>query len=395
MVQPLPSGAPRILVEGGYYPRYVESGHLLYLLRGTLFAAPFDLERLELTGRAVPIVEDVAGNTVTGGANFAVAANGTLAYISGKGIDLTTPIALIDESGKSTLLIEKALEWQMPRFSPKGDRIALMVATDGVSDLYVYDFARQRLDRLTFEDGAKGAPVWTPDGTRIVYTNAMGGGAPNLYWRRADGTGKVERLTTSPNSQVAYSFHPQGRHLAYTERGAGGLDLMVLPLEGDEKTGWKAGTPRPFLATTDSENYPMFSPDGRWIAYMSTAGGTGGIYVRAFEGDGGPWQISTAGGLYPTWSRRGEILYVASSDSSTVMATTYNVEGNSFRPGKSRPWTTARIRAQGPGRTLDLHPDGNRIVTGLTSPDDGGARHIVFVFNFVETLRQTTTATPH
>src|SRR5262249_48758082 len=133
----------------------------------------------------------------------------------------------------------------------------------------------------------------------------------NLYWQRADGTGEIQRLTQSPNSQYPSSFHPSGKYLAFDENSAEtAFDLMILPIEGDETSGWKPGKPTVFVKSMAAEREPMFSPDGRWIAYYSDESGNYEVYVRPFPGPGGKWQISTTGGTYPVWSRtRHELLY--------------------------------------------------------------------------------------
>jgi serine/threonine-protein kinase len=391
VVQPLPGGAPRTLVEGGYHPRYVASGHVLYLQRGTLFAVPFDVDRLELTGAPVALIEGVAANTVTGGAHYAVANTGTLAYIPGTGTGDSATLSLFDTSGTVTNLVPTPLEWLNPRFSPTGDRIALVITNGDASDVHVYDITRRRLDKITFEAGTKAAPVWAPNGERIVYTVIAPGVPGKLYSRRADGTGDVQQLTTGPHAQTAYSFDPSGKYLAITERDPSGTpDILIMPLDGDERSGWKAGTPRPFVKTPETETYAMFSPDGRWIAYMSAASGRSEIYVRPFNGSGGPWQITMGGGIFPTWSKsRDEILYVPLDAPGTLMATSFSVVGDAFRAGSSRAWSTTSIRSQRPGRTFDLHPDGNRVVSGVPDTEsDREERGVVLVFNFFEKLRQ-------
>jgi len=389
VVQPLPQGEPRTLIEGGFHARYVASGHLLYVQGSTLFAVPFDLNRLERRGRPVPLINDVSTNAVTGGAHYAVSNDGVLAYLSGAGVTLESAITLVDQSGKVSTLPQPPIEWVTPRFSPTGDRVALVITKEGVTDIYVYDIARQRLDKITHEAGSKSFPVWTPSGERIVYTLVAPGIPGNLYVRRADGTGTVERLTSSPYAHTAYSFDPAGKYLAMTERDPkGSPDILILPFEGTEGSGWKAGTPRPFLKTSAAETHAMFSPDGRWIAYMSTETGRAGIYVRPFAGDGGPWPI-TSGGIFPTWSHaRDELLFVMIDTPTTLMAANYSVVGNAFRPGNARPWAPITFRTQRPGRTIDLHPNGRQVVAPLTQVHPTQNPRMVFVINFFEQLRQ-------
>src|SRR5262249_40092203 len=154
-----------------------------------------------------------------------------------------------------------------------GGRVAMEIATAGSLDVWVYEWARDTLTRLTFDPGTDVKPVWTPDGRRIVFGSTRAGQL-NLYWQKADGTGEAQRLTQSTNSQLAGSWHPSGKFLAFYEQNPQtGQDIMILPMEGDEASGWKPGKPTVFLNTPFAEFEPMFSPDGKWIAYHSNDSG--------------------------------------------------------------------------------------------------------------------------
>ena len=198
-------------------------------------------------------------------------------------------------------------------------------------------------------------PVWTPDGRRIVFASDRAKpGALNLYWVNADGTGEVTRLTDSPDDPLAASsWHPSGKFLAFqATRGAGtGSDLMILPMEGDAARGWTPGTPTVFLGTPANEAAPMFSPDGRWIAYFSNeAGGAGDVYVRPFPGPGGKWRVSTAGGRFPRWSATApELLFMSAS--RPIMVAPYAVVGDSFRADTPQVWSPTSIQAVASRRT--------------------------------------------
>src|SRR5262249_37296610 len=161
-------------------------------------------------------------------------------------------------------------------------------------------------------------------------------------WQRADGTGEVQRLTESSNEQFPASFHPSGKYLAFDETTQNSDDLMILPIEGDDTSGWKPGKPSVFLNTPAREMEPMFSPDGRWIASMSNESGRFEVFVRPFPGPGGKWQISTAGGTRTAWSRpRRELFYMAPDN--RIMVVSYTVEGDSFKADKPRLWSAQAI----------------------------------------------------
>ena len=158
---------------------------------------------------------------------------------------------------------------------------------------------RDTLTRLTSTPASDRKPVWTPDGQRVTFTSTRADrSTPNLYWQRADGTGEVQRLTQSKNPQLPSSWHPDGRVLAFEEQNPQtGYDVMLLPMEGDFKSGWKPGKPTAFLNSGFAEREPMFAPNGRWLAYSSNESGRDEVYVRPFPGPGSKWQISTGGGL--------------------------------------------------------------------------------------------------
>src|ERR1019366_1204929 len=176
---------------------------------------------------------------------------------------------------------------------------------------------------LTFDSTDDQRPVWTPDGRRIVFASRRGDkSAFNLYWQRADGTGDVQRLTESKNNQFPTSFHPSGKFLAFMEQTPGnGMDLMILPIDGSESPGWKPGPPTVFLNAPYNESTGMFSPDGRWLAYLSSESGSNEVFVRPFPGPGGKWQVSTGGADDPAWSpKKHELLFASLADGRIMTA---------------------------------------------------------------------------
>jgi serine/threonine-protein kinase len=173
-----------------------------------------------------------------------------------------------------------------------------------------------------------------------------------------------------------------------------GQDLMLLPIEGNEESGWKPGQPTAFLRSQFDELDATFSPDGRWIAYASNESGRNEVYVRPFPGPGGRRQVSNGGGFQPMWSRKhDELLYVAvTSAGARVMAAPYTVEGNSFNPGAPHEWSPVTIQGRGRLGWLDLHPDGERVAANVLQGGLPAAKqdHAVFIFNFFEQLRRLT-----
>jgi serine/threonine-protein kinase len=308
------------------------------------------------------------------------------------------PILWMDKDAKVEPLRAVAGTYDNIRFSPDGRRLAMDVREGAERDVWIYEWGRDTMSRLTFETGEDSSPVWSPDGRRIAFASARADKAtPNLYWQRADGTGEAERLTESRNPQSPASWHPSGRFLAFHETDQQTRsDIMVLPMEGDETSGWKPGKPSALLKSGFTEQHPAFSPDGRWLAYSSDESGRQELYVRPFPGPGGRWQVSTGGGSRPNWSRqRQELIFrVAGPLQQVLMVASYAVEGDSFRAEKPRHWSRGLVPAVGPAsRPFDLHPDGERIamVKGAESADEK-RDHVVLVLNFFEELRRVAPA---
>ena len=342
VAQRLPGGAPTVVQRGGFHGRYLASGHLVYVHDGTLFAAPFDLDRLEVTGPPARAIEGMRSNAITGGAQFTAASNGTLLYLQGPMTGAGTPLSWINRDGRPTPLRSTPANWLSLTFSPDGRRLATEIR-NGSSDVWILDVERDMLTRLTTGPGGATSPLWSSDGRRVAFASGRADKAtPNLYWQRADSAGDAQRLTTSANAQRPASWHPRGKFLAFEEEVArGNTDVMILPIEGDDASGWKPGTPTAFLNSASLETQPVFSPDGRWLAYASNESGTFEVYVRPFPGPGGKTQVSSGGGGLPVWSRvRPEIVY---GIDGRIMVAPFVADGNTFRAGSHRSGPTRAI----------------------------------------------------
>ena len=387
VVHVLPHGPRKVVQRGGYHGRYLSSGHLVYIHDGTLFAAPFDLDRLEVTGEPVPALGGVKSNLITGGAQFAASANGTLVYLPGEVTGAGTPVHWMSRDGTTLPLLMAPTNWSTPSFSPDGRQLALEIR-GASSDIYVYDWGRDTLTPLTSGPVPDQRPVWTPDQRRIAFGSPRAATlTANLYWQRADGTGDAERLTESKNPQQPSSWHPSGKFLAFEETTAHTkVDVMILPLEGDDVSGWKPGKPFVFLNGPHVEFDPMFSPDGRWLAYSSVESGQPEVYVRPFPGPGGRWLIGA--GANPTWSRSKDELFYGVN--GRIMVTAFAINGDSFSAGKPHEWSQGRYQTRGSSRMFDLHPDGERFAMAPAAQPSREARQgsLVLIFDFFEELRR-------
>ncbi len=390
VVYSMASGKRKGVHRGGFHARYLPSGHLVYMHEGTLFAVPFDLKRLEVTGQPAPILEGVVTNPTNAGAQFSFSETGNLVYVAGGSAAGNVSIYWMDREGKFQPLRETPGDYDSPAVSPDGKRLALDIADGKRTDIWVYEWERDTLRRLTFTGERNLFPVWTPDGQRITYSSQEKGGTHNLYWKRADGAGDAQRLTESKNPQHPFSWRPDGKILAFIQHNPDTFwDILTLSVEGNEKSGWKAGEPKPFLNSPFMELDAAFSPDGRWLAYRSNESGTYEVYVRPFPGPGGKWQISTGRGILPKWSRNGKELFYRTPDSK-IMVVTYAASGDSFRAEKPRLWSPGQFTPLLRGTNFDLHPDGKRFAV-LKAPGTESqpvASKVVFLFNFFEELRR-------
>jgi Tol biopolymer transport system component len=391
VVYSIASGQRKVIQRGGFHARYLPSGHVVYMHDGTLFAVSFDLMRLEATGQPTPILEGVLTASNGGGAQFSFSETGNLVYVAGRAAGQHVSIYWMDHEGKFTPLRETPGNYFNPAFSPDGKRLALEINDGKRNDIWVYEWERDTLTRLTFAGEANRFPVWTPDGQRIAYSSQQKGEGFSLWWIRSDGAGNAQRLTQSKYTQYPHSWRPDGKILAFRQQNPDtGWDILTLSIEGDEKSGWKAGEPKPFVNSAFAEEDPAFSPDGRWLAYMSNESGNSEVYVQPFPGPGGKWQISTGGGFLPIWSRNGKELFYRTTDSK-IMVSTYIASGNSFHAEKPQLWSLGQFVSLGTGAyNFDMHPDGKRFAV-LKAPGTEQAaavNKVSFIFNFLDEINR-------
>jgi dipeptidyl aminopeptidase/acylaminoacyl peptidase len=387
----LKSGETKVLLRGGYFGRYLTArgvtGHLLYVHEGVLFGVPFDAERLELRGAAVPLLENLTADPSSGAGQFSFSATGNLVYRAGKARAQSWPVSWLYSSGKTEPLIPTPGFYMTPRFSPDGRRLSLVKIAGGDQGIFVYDLQRDTMSRLAINTQRPAYPTWSPDGKHIVFRFSSAGGF-SLGWIRADGAGDPQGLLNRKAILNPYSFFSDGRRLAYWERDADNADdLWTMALDVGDPDHPKPGTPELFLRTYSNE--PAISPDGHWVAYSSIDSGRHDVYVRPFPGPGGKWQISSAGGELPIWSRNGRELFFENLDNQ-IMVTDYEVRSGSFVPGKPRLWADQQLHDLGVVMNYDLAPDGQRfaIFPELRAPEEMGNVHIAFLENFFDELRR-------
>jgi serine/threonine-protein kinase len=371
----------KILPIQGTYPRYSPSGHLLFEREGRVFAVPFDPHRLEVIGQPVPVLDGVKTSPNSGAADFMVSDTGSLVYLPENVYAHEGLLLWVDRKKQVKELAAPARPYGSPHISPDGRRVAITVLSGGTSaDVWVYEIPHGTLTRLTFDEHST-APVWSPDGKRIAFTTTRRTG-PAILAKSADGSGAEEILVPGESLiLVPTSWSSDGKFLAYWTVGSEtGRDVWIAPLTGEGKR-------QPFLQTKFNEMQARFSPDGRWVAYMSEESGRYEVYVQPFPGPGGKWQISTNGGTVPVWAQNGrELFYMSSGKVMSVGVTT--------QPTFSA--STPRIVADVPpllmGRlsngVYDVSPDGQRFLFVKANVESGPPDEVHVVLNWTEELKQ-------
>jgi serine/threonine-protein kinase len=216
-----------------------------------------------------------------------------------------------------------------------------------------------------------------------------------MVWTRADGAGKPQPLTQSKTLQFPTSFTPDGTRLVFSElTPGGGAEIRTVPVESGSGQ-LRAGEPQLFLKTSTGNSYAAFSPDGRWLAYADAEAGSYEVYVRAFPDKGTKVQISNAGGLIPVWSRTARELFYRTED-HRIMVANYTVKGETFVADKPRVWFGKQLLANlGTAPSFDLAPDGKRFVVLMPaeSPEPRETQsHVTLVVNFFDEVRRRVAA---
>jgi serine/threonine-protein kinase len=360
----------------GFSPRYAQSGHLLYAQMGTLMAVPFDAQRGEVMGQPVPVVQGILQDPV-GLAHYSVSTTGTLVYLPGSAAAIQRKLVWVTRSGSEQPLTAPALAYGYPRIAPDGKRIAVELD----NQIWLYDEGRDTLTRFTFEGTANQSPVWSPDGKRIAFRSNRAG-PNNLYWQLADGSGGLERLTTKAITQNLTSWSGDGQFMAFFEVGGGAALRDIWVMRANDRSV------QPFLATRFNEGGAAFSPDGRWLAYVSNESGRPEIYVQPYPGPGGKWQISTDSGAEPLWNQNGRELFYRSG--KRMMSVQISTEP-AFVASKpvvlfERDYAVSQFPAV--GIAYDVSRDGQRFLM-VKEPDQAGSvPQINVVVNWFEELRR-------
>ena len=327
------------------------NGRLLYMRGGTLFAQPFDVEPPALSGEPAIVVQNVALNTTSRRGEFSSSRTGVLAYRSAS--RSSSQVAWFDRSGTKTGNVGSASHVAI---APDDVRVAGDRTESPASgrDVWVFDERSGTRTRLTFSAGDDWVTEWSPDGTHVAYTSSRDTpGAAQIYMKSANGVGNESLLLKTDRDKHHMSWSPDGKHLAYEEAGEGdGFDLWALPLA-------PPGRPQPLLQNPHNEAQPAFSPDSRYLGYISNESGRFEVYVQAFPATGGRWQVSFEGGIQPRWRRDGRELYYLDS-SGRIMALDVDLKAPRF--GAPRPLFQTGLGGRDATEHFAVTSDGQRFL---------------------------------
>ncbi len=358
----------RRLVTDGTAPRFVSTGHLVFMWGNTLMGARFDPDRGELVGAPAPLIDDIplGGG---GSARFAVSETGTLVYEPAP-VNPGHRLLLIDRDGNAQPIDDKPSVYLLPRIAPGGRRLAVTVEDASGANIWLYDLTSGTPSQLTF-GGGDGNPVWTPDGRRVTYTV----GGDDTWWVPADGSAEPERIFEALGVVALGDWIPEGPTLVFDwNRAATQQDLYVYT---------EADGPVPLLVDSAAVESPAVSLDGSWLAYVSDDSGEREVYVTPFPGVGRRLPVTRGGGVHPRWSANGRELFYRSGRRLMALDVRADSSGLSFgTPSVVYEFATVL------GRWItyyDPHPDGVHVV--VVDPIPARRRPPVVVLNWFEELK--------
>jgi Tol biopolymer transport system component len=352
----LRTGTHKLLLDDAFEAWYLPLGYLLYVRRdGAALVVRFDLDRLEIDGPAIPVLDRV----VTNGSNpmLAWSPAGTLLFLRGDARSSGVEMVRVSREGVATPVDTNWFgDFNSSALSPDGKRLAVGAGlTAGGLSIYIKQLDHGPFSRLTF-GGQDRRPAWSPDGRLVAFIRDSGNGG-NVYARRTDGSGADTLLARIDRPIQEITWSGDGRWLVVrTDNGAAGAgDLIGIRTNGDS-------TPVSLVATSFTEMHPAVSRDGHWLAYTSNESGTNEVYVRPFPGaSGGRWQVSNGGGAQPVWSPDGRELYFLDGASQLVAAEIRTAP--SFEVIGRRPlFDAVRFVLDAFHQSYDVTPDGRAFI---------------------------------
>jgi hypothetical protein len=323
-------------VNGDTAASMTPAGFLFFLRQGTLFAQSFDFKKLEVTKEPIPIAEQVVTDQVYA-SGFSVVP-GIIAYRPGGSV-ASRQLTWFDRTGKTVGVVGEVDSNGLNTvdLSPDGRHVAVMRSPNSNTDIWLLDTARGIPTRFAFDAAIDAQPIWSPDGTRVVFSSNREG-IFNLYSKLASNVAAEDLLLATDQVITANDWSPDGRFVLFRSADPkNGYDLWVLPMFGEKK-------PIPFLATAFDERDGQFSPDGARVAYQSNESGRFEIYVQPFPGPGEKFQVSTGGGAQVRWRSDGKEIFFISLDGKLMAAPVKLMPNNgSIEFGTPQPLFMTRV----------------------------------------------------
>jgi serine/threonine protein kinase/Tol biopolymer transport system component len=382
----LATGERRLLLQGASMARYVPTGHLIFGREGVLYAVGFDVDRLTVHGNPMAILTGVAGDKTTGAVHFSVADDGTLAYVPGSATSATRSLVWVDKGGNQTPVDIPQEQFNDPRISPDGSRIALLQGSTGSGDVWIYEFARATFTRLTFTT-TNATPVWSADSRNIYYVSITQVGAEDestIFRKPADGSHEAEAILSLNGRQYLKGILPDGETAlldSELQTSKGSINRIMLRPDAQ---------PTPVVNAPFNQYAAAISPDGRWLAYQSNESGRPEIYVRDLAETGGRWQISTAGGEEPHWSPDGRELYYR--DSGFLLVVPIETRP-AFQAGTPKNLFNEVVDFRSnSGETYDVDPRSGRFIMIRPPKEDTSTAQVRIVLNWFNELRRVVPA---
>ena len=341
---------------------------------------PFDRDRRQIAGEPVTVLQGVMSSAANGN-QFFVSDTGSVLYLMNRPVT-ERGLVWVDRAGRNTPLDFPRRTYGTPAISPDGRHVVMNVY-EGLLPVEIWsgDLERGTLSRLVSGGRSNSAPIWTPDGSRVTFQSTRDGQRQNLYWVRADGSGAIERLTTSDYPQVPTDWTPDGKTLVfYHVDPPTGYDILTVDLAHGHVV-------KPLIVTPFNEHTSKLSPNGRFIAFISNRTGRFEVYVQPFPGPGDVRQLSTNGGTEPVWSRDGHELFFRQGDKMMVADVSITADFSAARP---RPLFEGRYEVSFvvPGaRFYDVSPDGQRFLM-LKSDAATAPRQLHLIVNWFEELKR-------
>ncbi len=394
-VQSINSNQRKVLFSAGDTARYLPTGHIVYALDYSLYAAPFDLDTLH-AAKPVLMVDGLFRVDHQYIPQYSISRSGALLYVPKAAAAATSGRTLVwvDRHGNEELIETQPNLYNSLRISPDGTRVALSAEIEGNNDIYILDLARNNTPRrLTFDKGVDSVPLWSCDGQRIAFSSNRSG-ETSIYWKAADGTGKDEAIAGSAVPDAAtypLSWSGDEKTLVLMENfiisGVYDFGIGALAMEGERKY-------KPLLKEKYHEFQPQISPNGRWMAYVSNEPGQAQIYVRPFpDVNSGLWQVSTAGGNSPLWSRDGQELFYRNGNAVMAVAVktepSFDIIGTpqSLFRGAYLSQSRRLVNTSLQTYLWDVSPDGNRFLM-IKEAGNTASNRINIVLNWFEELKQ-------